>query len=201
MNAPTDEQLLADHLAGKPGAFRALVERHHGELLQFVYRFTNSKAAADDVVQDTFVQIHLAATSFDPSRRFKPWLFTIAANKARDYLRGRTRRREVPLNAEVGGGDEGGQRFLDLLADEGGDAGARLMDTEQARIVRQVVDDMPDNLSEILILAYYHRMPYREIAEVLEIPVGTVKSRLHAAVTRFGERYRSLSEDRDDGSL
>ncbi len=190
MNAPTDEQLLASHLSGDSDAFRALVERYSTELFQFVCRFTNRKSAAEDVVQDTFIQVHLAGQSFDTNRRFKPWLFTIAANKARDHLRSRTRKREVPLDAQVGGDDDDGQRFLDLLADEITSPTAQLEDAEQSKFVQSVVEEMPAHLSEILILAYFHRFPYRDIADMLDIPLGTVKSRLHAAVAQFGTLYR-----------
>ncbi|HNO76628.1 MAG TPA: RNA polymerase sigma factor [Phycisphaerae bacterium] len=190
MNAPTDEQLLASHLSGDPHAFRTLVERHSTELYQFVYRFTNRKSSAEDVVQDTFIQVHLAGQSFDTNRRFKPWLFTIAANKARDHLRSRTRKREVPLDAQVGGDDDDGQRFLDLLSDEVASPAAQLEEAEQSKFVQQIVEEMPAHLSEILILAYFHRFPYRDIADMLDIPLGTVKSRLHAAVAQFGTLYR-----------
>jgi RNA polymerase sigma-70 factor (ECF subfamily) len=197
VTAPTDEQLLTQHLGGDPRAFRALVDRHHRELFQFVYRFTGSRSAADDVVQDAFVQIHLSAPSFDPGRRLKPWLFTIAANKARDHLRGRTRRREVPLDAQVGGTDAEGQRFLDLLADEEGDPSEHLETAEREQLVRTVLESMPQNLAEVLTLAYFHHFAYRDIAEVLDIPLGTVKSRLHSAVSQFGARYRAQAKDRE----
>jgi len=148
--------------------------------------------AAEDVVQDAFLQVHHSAQSFDPSRRFKPWLFTIAANKARDSLRRRNRRREVPFDATIGGEEsESGGKFLDLLAtDEESAPLEELQADENRQLVRQIVESMPENLSEVLILGYYHRFPYKEIAEIVGIPLGTVKSRLHAAILAFGERYR-----------
>lgn len=200
MDSPNDEQLLSRHLDGDPTAFRALVERYHRELFQFVLRFARTKSAADDIVQDAFIQVHLSAASFDPQRRFKPWLFTIAANKARDHLRTRTRRREVPLDAQIGGEQDAGQRFLDLLADDEDQPVVRLETQEQDALVRETVDGMSPNLSEILILAYYHQFAYRDIAEMLGIPLGTVKSRLHAAVTQFGARYKALGKDREDAA-
>ena len=81
----TDENLLAEHLAGDPTAFRELTERYSRELIHFLTRFLGSRAAAEDVFQETFLQVHTSAETFDGARRFKPWLFTIAANKARDY--------------------------------------------------------------------------------------------------------------------
>ncbi len=192
MSSPTDEQLLADHVRGDPTAFRTLVERHHGELFSFVVRFTGSSVAAEDVVQETFVQTHMAAATFDTERRLKPWLFTIAANKARDYLRSRTRRREVPLDAPLNGDYEAdGPRFLATMADTGPTPVENLAESEKRALVRKVVDRMPPHLREVLVLAYFHGFPYKEMADILNIPLGTVKSRLHAAVGTFGKLFRA----------
>lgn len=190
MSAPTDEQLLADYVGGDEGAFELLVRRHVRELHQFTVRFTNDAPAADDVVQDTLVQLHASADKFDPRRRFKPWLFTIAANKARDYLRRRTRRREVPIDAPTGRDEDGAQRFVELFETNSVAPDDGLLVEEKRRLVKQVISEMPTKFSEVLILAYYHRFPYSEIGEIIGVPVGTVKSRLHAAVAHFGEQYR-----------
>ncbi len=190
MNAPTDEQLLADYLRGDEAAFELLVRRHVRELHQFAMRFTNDAPAADDVVQDTLMQLHASAEKFDPKRRFKPWLFTITANKARDYLRRRTRRREVPIDASTGSDKSGGQRFVELFEATSVAPDEGLLVEEKRRLVKQVISEMPTRLSEVLILAYYHRFPYRDIGEIVDAPLGTVKSRLHAAVANFGEQYK-----------
>ena len=192
MDAPTDQKVLQDFLDGKAGSFELLVRRHTRELHQFVLRFTGDSVAAEDVVQETFLQVYSSAQTFDPHRRFKPWLFTIAANKARDALRKRNRRHEVPFDATIGEENESGRRFLDLLSNEDAAPEEGLLADEKRRVVREVVESMPDHLGEVLILAYYHRFPYREIGEIVGIPLGTVKSRLHAAVICFGERYRAM---------
>ena len=191
VSSPTDEQLLSDHIRGDPAAFRILVERHHQELFRFVIRFTSSSAAAEDVVQDTFIQAHMASARFDPERKLKPWLFTIAANKARDYLRSRTRRKEVPLDAPMkGGGDAEGESFFALMADEAPTPFENIDQTEKAVMVRKTVDQMPPALREVLVLAYFHGFPYKEMADILNVPLGTVKSRLHSAVAQFGKLIR-----------
>ena len=193
MDAPTDETLLRAYVQGDEAGFELLVRRHARELHQFVVRFTNNSAAAEDVVQETFLQVHTSATRFDPDRRFRPWLFTIAANKARDYLRRRDRKREVPFDAPVSDGDESGARFLDFFAQDASPNDDGLELDAKRRLVRSVVEEIPGKLREVLILAYYHRVPYREIAQILDIPLGTVKSRLHAAVGMFAERYREAA--------
>lgn len=196
----SDEQLLAGFLAGDDKAFTALVERYSQELFQFVARFVRSPAAAEDVLQETFVQVYQAAAGFDPSRRFRPWMFTIAANKARDYLRGRARKKEVPLSTVSSSDSSEEVSYLDFLSDPSAAPGEKLEADERQEVVRSIVTQMPDHLREVLVLGYYHRFPYREMAEVLSIPLGTVKSRLHAAVSYFAEAYRREEEARSGGS-
>ena len=197
---PTDEQLLAEHLAGQPGRFDLLVQRHHRELYLFLARFTGDMATAEDLVQETFLQVHLAGEGFDTDRRFRPWLFAIAANKARDRMRYRSRRPEMPLDAEVGSGAGQGIRFVDLLPDDGEDPSGEVAQAEQRRMVREIIDGMPPHLKELLILGYFHQIPYKEIAESLDIPLGTVKSRLHGAVRHFAAAWRErLGESMEPG--
>lgn len=180
----TDENLMAEHAAGSTTALRRLVERYRDELLNFLTRFVGSRAAAEDVFQETFLQIHLSAATFDVERRFKPWLFTIAANKARDHHRKHARRQTFSLDAEIGGEGERG-RFVDLMDSGLPEPGAPVGDGEERARVRDAVDRMPPHLREILLLAYFQRMSYQQIADGLGIPLGTVKSRLHAAVASF----------------
>lgn len=202
MKTPTDEQLLADHLRRKPDAFELLVRRHHVELYRFVLRFTNNSVAAEDVVQETFLQVYQSADMFDPQRRFKPWLFTIAANKARDWIRTRSRRGELSLDARLDNDDaKGEQSYLALFSSDDEEQSGEVDFEEQRRLVRELVDQMPVMLREVLILAYYHRCPYKDIAEILNIPVGTVKSRLHASVGHFGQAYREATVNGVGGRL
>jgi len=190
LSVRTDEQLLAEHVAGEPGRFAELVRRHSDELFHFLARFTGNAAAADDLVQEVFLQVHQSASRFDPTRRLKPWMFTIAANKARDLLRSRRRRPEMPLDATVPGEAGEGQTFLDFLTDDELTPSGEVSREEQRETVRRVLTAMPDRLREVLILSYFHGFPYKEIADILGVPLGTVKSRLHTAVETFGRAYR-----------
>lgn len=192
----SDEELLVGFLAGDDGAFAVLVERYSQELWEFVGRFVRSLAVAEDIVQETFIQVHQSAGGFDTSRRFRPWLFTIAANKARDHLRGRARKKEIPLSLGARPGDSEDVSYLDFLSDASVAPSAALEDKERREVVRAVVSRMPDHLREVLILGYYNRLAYKEIAEVLSVPLGTVKSRLHAAVSYFATAYKRETEER-----
>lgn len=192
----SDEQLLQSYLAGHREAFGHLLERYRNELSHFLIRFLGSRAAADDVFQETFLQVHLSGETFDPSRRFKPWLFTIAANKARDYHRRNTKRQPLSLSASIG--DEGeSQTFVDLLQADLPSPDDPLADAERSRLIRKVVDEMPVHLREILLMSYFQRLSYNQIADSLEIPLGTVKSRLHTAVATFARAWK-LARATDD---
>jgi len=190
VKSKSDEELLADHLSGVPGAFDRLVSRYVNDLYGFLCRFVGNGAAAEDLTQDAFVQIHLAASAFDPKRTFKPWLYTIAANKARDYLRTRGRRTEFSLDA----GAEHGRAPRQNLESEEASLADVVEGDEQREQVRALVDQMPEHLRLILTLGYYQQLSYAEIAQILDIPVGTVKSRLHAAVQHFAKQWRSQTK-------
>ncbi len=198
----TDEQLLEDYRTGDAAALRTIIDRHHDALMRFLTRFLGDRQAAEDVFQDAFLQVHLSADSFDVSRRFKPWLFTIAANKARDSLRKSRRSRTYDLSAPIGGaGAEGGRTFMDLMEVDVPPPGAASDDRDRDRLVQECVDSLPPHLREILLLAYFQRMSYANIAESLEVPLGTVKSRLHAAVAAFGRAWAiKYDPDRERGA-
>lgn len=190
----SDEELLRLHRTGQKGAFEALMRRLGGELFRFLIRFVGDRTLAEDVFQDTFLQVHLAAEGFDTSRRLKPWLFTIAANKARDALRSRSRRGAAALDAQVSVGDDESTTFLDLLRADVESPGQRMESTELQQTVQKVVMEMPEHLRDVLLLSYFHQFSYKEIADILGVPLGTVKSRLHAAINHFARRWQSLGK-------
>ena len=195
MERKRDEELLAEHLAGQPGAFDSIVSRYLDDLYGFFSRFVGNRTAADDLVQETFLQVHLAANSFDPTRSFKPWLYAIAANKGRDYMRARKRR---PVHSlDVGGPDPEGPTPADLLpaTDTSND---ELESNERRRDVQATISRMPEHLQLILVLGYFQKLPYAEIADILGIPVGTVKSRLHSAVNHFARLWLETHEPTDE---
>lgn len=184
-----DEFLLDAYIRGDRAAFTQLMSRYSNELLHFLTRFLGSRAAADDVFQETFMQVHLSAGTFDLTRRFKPWLFTIAANKARDYHRKHSRWSGVSLSASIDSGGDG-ECYIDLLHADIPNPDRPLLDAERSRLVKMAVDSLPVHFREILLLSYFQRLSYNQIADSLEIPLGTVKSRLHSAVAAFAQAWK-----------
>lgn len=186
----SDETLLANYRLGDRTSFTQLMERYQRELFHFLVRFLGDRAAAEDVFQETFLQVHQSADQFDPQRRFRPWLFTIAANKARDLMRSNARRPTSPLQAAISNSDDSSGQFIDLMSANTELPGDPMEKEEIQAKVRQAVMNLPENLREILLLSYFHQFPYKQISDILQIPLGTVKSRLHAAVAQFADRWK-----------
>lgn len=188
----TDEQLLAQSRQGHNQAYEVLVERYRQELYHYLARMLSNRSLAEDVFQDTFLQVFLSIDRFDPDRRFRPWLFTIATNKARDQLR-RNKRRDMASISTPLSSEKGQERtYVDLLESDI-QMPVELAEGEETRQqVRKMVDTLPQAMREVLLLAYFHGFSYKQIAEMLDIPLGTVKSRLHSAVGTFADRWGRL---------
>jgi len=189
----TDEELLAMHRIGDPQAFRVLMGRYRTDLMRFLLRFMGDRQAAEDVFQETFFQVHLSADTFDTTRRFKPWLFTIAANKGRDLHRKNSRRSTLGFSAPIDS-STGGRTFVDLMEMDVPAPSDSMLADERDRLVQQVVDALPEHHREILLLGYFQRLTYVQMADSLQIPIGTVKSRLHAAVALFAKHWKAAAE-------
>lgn len=188
--AVSDEDLLRQCRAGgDPAAFESLVHRYERELYSYLRRYLGSAEMAEDVFQATFLQVHLKKEQFEDGRRFRPWLYAIATNQAIDAQRRNRRHRMVSLDNRTGGEDDVGS-LVEMLSGAEQTADEQMEGAEAREWVRSAVDELPDGLKQALLLVYHKGMKYREAADVLGIPVGTVKSRLHAAVLKLNESWR-----------
>lgn len=187
----SDEQLVRRYVKGDRDALREIIDRYQVDLMRFLVRLTGAQDAAEDAFQETFLQLHLSAARFDPSRRLRPWLFTIAANKARDGLRKKARQPLLVLSKPVGASD--GTEMVDLLEIDIPSPSAGVLTSEQQGLVDRAVAGLSHPLREVLLLAYFQRLSYAQIADELGIPLGTVKSRLHAAVASFAKQWHQIS--------
>ncbi len=187
----TDAKLFARYAAGEEAAFREIVSRYKNGLYAFLRHFLNQQDLIEDVFQETFLQLFTSRDSFDPERPLRPWLFTIAANKAKDALRKQQRTAAATIGTIADSQEMSFDDVLNSLASDDTMPYEELEDGEVASQVRQVIADMPANLREILILAYFNKFSYKQMADVLSIPIGTVKSRLHTAVGRFAKDWKT----------
>jgi RNA polymerase sigma-70 factor (ECF subfamily) len=186
----SDEQLLERYRAGYTRAFTELVHRYERELYNYLRRYLGDPTLAEDVFQNTFLQLHLKLDLYEKGRMVRPWLYTIATNQAIDAMRKAGRHRAVSLDAQAVGEDGAASTFAELLAGPAADPLDGLEGAERSQWVRDALDRLPPFLRSVVVMAYYQGLKYREIAEILDIPVGTVKSRLHAAINRLGQAWR-----------
>jgi RNA polymerase sigma-70 factor (ECF subfamily) len=194
---PSDEALMSRYRdSAQPADFDELVRRYERELYRYLARYLGDAALAEDVFQNTFLQVHLKRALYEDGRPFRPWLYAISTHQAVDSLRKNGRHPTVSLDqrsASSGEADAGA--LIDLLVNSGPGPLATLQEKERGEWVRKSIDRLPDTLKQTLVLAYYQDLKYREIAEALNIPVGTVKSRLHAALAKLGEMAHASGRD------
>ena len=193
----TDEELLSRYREqGRTEDFDELVHRYERELYRYLARYLGDQALAEDVFQNTFLQVHLKRGLYEDGRPVRPWLYSIATHQAVDALRKAGRHPTVSLDQRVASTDsDSAGGLVDLLVSEGPGPLAELQGQERAQWVRESVAKLPATLRETLILAYNQDLKYREIAEILKIPVGTVKSRLHAALAKLQQMARASNRD------
>jgi RNA polymerase sigma-70 factor (ECF subfamily) len=192
LNACTDEDLLHRFCAGQKEAFGVLLRRYERELYGYLRRYLGDGNLAEDVFQNTFLQVYLKSGQYEEGRPVRPWLYTIATNQAIDALRRNGRHQAVSLDQarkETGEGEL--QNLMEMLESRGPSPLEAAHGEERRERIRASVERLPEFLREVLILAYYQGLKYREIADILGIPVGTVKSRLHAALVKLQEAWNT----------
>lgn len=190
----SDEELMARYREeGRADVFNELVRRYERELYRYLARYLGDPSLAEDVFQNTFLQVHLKRGLFENGRPFRPWLYAIATHQAVDSLRKAGRHPTVSLDQRVGGGSNESEagNLVDLLVGEEDGPLSKLQEAERQQWVRDCIARLPETLRQTLILAYHQDLKYREIAEIQKIPVGTVKSRLHAALEKLQQMARS----------
>ena len=193
LKKPTDAELLARFDDGDEAAFRELVNRYKNSLYAFLKQFLNQQDLVEDAFQETFLQVFTSRDSFDTSRPLRPWLFTIAANKAKDALRKRQRTAATPIGTIADSQEMSFDEVINTLTSDETMPHEELQKDETASQVGQIIGNMPENLREILILAYFNKFSYKQMAHILSIPIGTVKSRLHTAVGRFAKDWKAAA--------
>ena len=192
----SDEELLKLFRAGNASAFDALVHRYEGELFGYLNRYLRNRELAEDTFQTTFMTVYQKAETFEEGKRFKPWLYAIATNQAIDASRKRKRRQTLSLENEWDSGESSAKAgsLRDVLESNNEKPDSSAMMDEKKVQVRKAIDTLPENLRQVLLLAYFHEFKYQEISEVLEIPLGTVKSRLHAALEKFQQSWERMQD-------
>ena len=168
-------------------AFEMLIHRHEGAIISYLHRFMPNRDDTEDLAQEVFIKAYQSLSRFDPALgQFRSWLFRIAANTSLDELKRRkrvvARRKKVAAQLDGEAADSAWNPETEL---------------DQVTIIQSALQSIPAAERQVVLLSYYHDLSWREIASTLGIPLGTVKSRMHSALSRL----RRLIISMEDGEL
>lgn len=179
---PADESLMLRAKAGDADAFAALYHRHREALLAFCYRMLHNWEDAADILQDAFRYVHAHSATYQPTAKFATYLCHIARNMCIDVLRKRRRWNLQQLDTEID------------LPDGAPERGSPLEQEEVEASIQRALDEIPEPYREVLHLRIVQDLPYEEIAQVVNCPVGTVKSRLHVGLGLLRQSLKRRSQ-------
>jgi RNA polymerase sigma-70 factor (ECF subfamily) len=171
-------------LAGEEELFEVLVRRYQARILSHVARMVGNRDDALDLSQEIFVKVFQALSRYNPEFKFSTWLFRIAGNAAIDHLRKR-RLRTVPLEVPEPGGQGRMSSFEYRSPDL--DPYADLRNSERGQSIAQAISRLPPEFRELITLRHFTGLSYEEIAEIKQMPLGTVKNKLFRARTVLKE--------------
>ncbi len=182
----SDAELIVAIKRGSLPAFNELVERHQRSLVNFFYHFSWDRQTAEDCAQEVFVKLYTHFATYEPQAKFTTFLYRVARNLWIDKLRaGAGHPKPVSLEAPMAHGEDRSLRDripgalrtpLEILEKE-----------EQEEALRRAIDALPEEQRMVVILAERQGLKYEEVGQILDIPVGTVKSRMHAAIEKLKE--------------
>jgi len=184
-----DFACIDDCLRGRTEAFSVLVDRHQDLVYSLVSRMISDRESILDLAQETFLLAFRGLRSFQRDSSFTTWLYRIAVNVCRSERRRRERQRRI---GTFGAGRPANPEDERELADDGGGPLDAVEEREREKLLREAMDGIEDEYREIVVLRDFHGLPYQEIAEVLEIPIGTVRSRLFRARAEIRRRLERV---------
>lgn len=176
--AATDEQIMWRVRADDDAeAFGQLVAKWQGTIQRLCIRMLGDAHRGEDLAQEAFVRLYAKRLEYQPTARFSTYLWRVALNLCYDELRRLKRRSETSIDAETASGEDG-YSFLDAHPSPEIGPDAEMEQQEQADMVRRALQKLPEHYRSVVVLRHYENLKFREIADVLDIPEGTVKSRM-----------------------
>ncbi|MBI2514851.1 RNA polymerase sigma factor [Candidatus Wolfebacteria bacterium] len=176
-----DRETLVDLKKGDTTAFEKVLYLYEGPILNYIYRLIKHRENARDLTQDTFVRLYEKASNIDPDGNFRGWIYKVATNIVWDWLRKETKRKEVPLISEESGEENSYLIFPESLPSY------EMSHLETAEDTARTLQKLKPTYQTILTLFYYHEFKQTEIAEMLNTPLGTIKTNLRKAKIAFRE--------------
>lgn len=183
-----DKELVARVQKGDKKAFDLLVQKYQHRIVQLIGRYINDPSERLDVAQESFIKAYRALPNFRGDSAFYTWLYRIATNTAKNYLVARSRR---PTNSDIE--TEVAEQFESSGALRNQDTPENLLLTDEiAKTVRAAIDDLPEELATAITLRELEGLSYEEIAEAMNCPVGTVRSRIFRAREAIDKKLKPL---------
>lgn len=191
MQDEADQQLVQRVQAGDKSAFNLLVLKYQHRVLKLVGRFVNDAAEAEDVAQEAFIKAYRALASFRGDSAFYTWLYRIAINTAKNALVS-NRRRPVDFNLDL----QDPEQYDRHAKLKEGDTPEGVLLTEEIReVVEQAMEQLPEDLRTAIVLRELEGLSYEEIAEAMDCPVGTVRSRIFRAREAIDRKLKPLLDE------
>jgi RNA polymerase sigma-70 factor (ECF subfamily) len=176
----TDEALMQSFARGQQKAFEQLYDRHETGVWRFVFRSVQNQAVADDLVQELWFAVARTAASYEPTAKFKTWLFTMARNRVIDHVR--TAKNHASIDAE---NDDGESMFSDLAAESRLGPLRQVSSNEQAMALLEAIEQLPEDQREAFLMQAEGDMSVEQIAEATGVSFETTKSRLRYARSKL----------------
>lgn len=176
-------------------AFAELLQRYQRPLYNYILRMVRQPAVAEELFQETFLRIYNNLEHFRGGASFSPWAYRIAHNICIDALRSQRNRHNVSLEAEQG---DTNQTLADRLEGHSPNPEDELYRQQLGARIQEAVEKLPPAIRAVFVLYQYQHLPYEQIAETLDIPLGTVKSRMHTALQKLSHYLRQLSPTGDN---
>jgi len=183
----SEVELMRRFVEGDEGSFEMLVERYEAPLLNFFFRLTRDRQAAEDLVQETFLRVVRSKATYQVKASFRTYIYRIGRNLWIDrYRSAKCRPKTMSMNTPVADGTE--RAMSERLEGSELPPEANLEFTETRALLLAAIDELPETQREVFVLWLETGMKYAEISEIIDVPVGTIKSRMHTAVHRLKER-------------
>jgi RNA polymerase sigma-70 factor, ECF subfamily len=187
----TDHQLVKECVRGNRRAFDQLVEKYYKRIYNLAYRFVNDPEEANDLAQEIFTAAYQNIKRFRGDAKFSTWLFQIASNRGKNRFK-YLKRRGLLGNRASGEGDEDREQSDNSIPDNSGNPEDLLASAQIQKLVQDAIDGLDPDHKEIVILRDIEGFSYDEIAQMLGLPEGTTKSRLHRARMIVKEKLKKV---------
>ena len=185
-----DAELVKRVQAGDSTAFDVLVKKYQHKVINLISRFVSDHAECHDIAQDTFIKAYRAIGNFRGESQFYTWLYRIAANTAKNYLASRARKSPAySVDVEDAEHFEGESGLKEYTTPEN-----LLLTDEIKETVFRAIEELPDDLKSAITLREIEGLSYEEIADVMDCPIGTVRSRIFRARDAIDKELRPLLE-------